>query len=69
MSWFSSSKDNKNDNYIHEAIQRHHETQRNNYYRREVIRANEERRLEISRLKYEPWKLIPGFNLCYFKIN
>ena len=43
MSWFSS-KDNKNDNYIHAAIQRHHETQRNNYYRREVIRANEERR-------------------------
>ncbi len=42
MSWFDKKNDNRD--HISEVIERHHEQVSNNYHRREVIKANQERR-------------------------
>ncbi len=38
------TRDEEQREHINDAIELHHEVQRNNYYRREVINANQERR-------------------------
>lgn len=43
MGWFSN-KDRDTSDHIHESIQLGHEKARHNYERRQVIKANEERR-------------------------
>lgn len=42
MGWFDKKNDNRD--HISEVIERHHEQVKNNYHRREVIKANQERR-------------------------
>lgn len=42
MSWFNKKDDNRD--HISEAVERFHEHSENNYRRREVIKANQERR-------------------------
>lgn len=42
MGWFDKKNDNRD--HISEAVERFHEQSANNYRRREVIKANQERR-------------------------